>query len=1137
MSKELSERPSSKASEDDGKEQSDSFRYWAFISYSHRDAKWGMWLHRQIETYRVPKKLVGQISPAGPLPRRLFPIFRDREELAASANLPIRIEEALHQSRTLIVVCSPRATRSRWVNEEIKSFKRLGRTLRIFALIVDGEPNTSDENKGVAAEQECFPEAMRYRIEADGTVSSICEEPLASDVRPGKDGRANAKLRLLAGILGVGFDILRQREHERWIRRLIGTTVGAGSLAVAFALLGINLFFQTNAAIENATELKHELSQSDFLQASQLLSEGENREGTAHLARALRLWPENWSAIQLLWHNLFAGRRSPVPPLQHQGSVNDVKFAPDGDWVVTASDDGMVRVWDIKTGKLRCQPMQHQGIVKTAEFSPDGQLILSASADGTARLWDATTGVPRAKVMQHDDVVNMAVFSPDGRYVLTACNDGAAHIWDSQTGDPIGHPMRGERVTSIARFSPDGKKIVSVSGTSAYFWDGRTGDPLGEPLDHGRAVMSAMFNYNGSTLITTSATSALLWDTETRQPMGQPLEHDTPVDYAEFSPDGRKILTVAGSTIQLWDARTFDASTLSIKCGGTVHAATFSPDGLRILSISEGKIAQLWDANDGTRLGPPMRHNEEITAAAFSRDGREFVTGCRDKTAQLWLSQINEPLMVFLQEKGPIIGALVGAFFSPGGNRALTVRNNSEAQLWDVNSGGRIGDSVNHDFELWRPAFSSDGLRLLTAVGENKARLWDPATGEPIGNVLEHKGRISSAVFSPDGRLALTASWDGTAQLWDARSGYSWGSALRQQDVVWSAVFRPDGKAILTVSQDGTAQMWDVQTCRPMGRSFEHPSGFKNLIFSPDGRKLLMVFQDYTMRLWNSDTGQPIGQPMEHNAEIREVKFSPDGSRILSTSDDNTARLWDSQTGKPIGNPLQHYAEVTTGAFSSNGRWVLTASRDETARLWSAQSGESLNEPMHALGGSITGVAFGCDDRLIVTLSGLIELWDTHTCKSLGHLLDFGGWAGNGVVSPDGNSALTIDDIPALSRLGICSTPSPAWLSDFVDALDGMRLEDNGALVQLTDAADRLQNIKQELAGRDLHSGNLDEQHLRNALWFLADRTDGRPISPWSTIELGQYLSRNLSSMKESPRARLWLLSEIHPLVSGKPHQ
>jgi tetratricopeptide (TPR) repeat protein len=200
-------------------------KYWAFLSYSHRDARWGAWLHKQLESYRPPKQLIGTVMASGPVPKRLAPIFRDREELASATDLGTVINEALTRSACQIVICSPNSARSKWVNEEILAFKRLGREDRIFCLIVDGEPNASDDP--AHAQEECFPQALRYKLGPDGNLSTVRTEPIAADARPGKDGRPNAKLKLIAGILGVGFDGLRQREQRRRQRQLFVIASGA----------------------------------------------------------------------------------------------------------------------------------------------------------------------------------------------------------------------------------------------------------------------------------------------------------------------------------------------------------------------------------------------------------------------------------------------------------------------------------------------------------------------------------------------------------------------------------------------------------------------------------------------------------------------------------------------------------------------------------------------------------------------------------------------------------------------------------------------------------------------------------------------------------------------------------------------
>ncbi len=219
----------------------DKYKYKAFISYSHADEKWAAWLHKALETYRVPKHLVGQDTAYGPVPERIAPIFRDREELSTATSLGNTLTEALRDSACQIVICSPRAARSRWTNEEILTFKRLGRSDRIYCLIVGGEPNASDDPS--TADQECFPQALRYEIGPDLKLCDERSEPIAADARPGKDPRQSAKLKLIAGMLGVGYDALRQREAQRRHRRMMALTAAAITGMAVTSGLAITAWF------------------------------------------------------------------------------------------------------------------------------------------------------------------------------------------------------------------------------------------------------------------------------------------------------------------------------------------------------------------------------------------------------------------------------------------------------------------------------------------------------------------------------------------------------------------------------------------------------------------------------------------------------------------------------------------------------------------------------------------------------------------------------------------------------------------------------------------------------------------------------------------------------------------------------
>jgi hypothetical protein len=228
-------------------------KYWAFISYSHGDAKVAAELQRALETYRIPRRLVGGATPLGPVPPYLKPVFRDREEMQASADLGAIVREALAQSRFLIVVCSPAAAKSAWVNREIIEFKRMHGESRVLALIVSGEPFAS-AMAGREAE-ECFPEALRFALTAEGLPRGEPLEPMAADLRPQGDGKRRAILKLIAGMLGssVGVDELVRRDLQRRTRRLAAVSAASvAGMAVMAVLTVMAVRARTDAQVQRA---------------------------------------------------------------------------------------------------------------------------------------------------------------------------------------------------------------------------------------------------------------------------------------------------------------------------------------------------------------------------------------------------------------------------------------------------------------------------------------------------------------------------------------------------------------------------------------------------------------------------------------------------------------------------------------------------------------------------------------------------------------------------------------------------------------------------------------------------------------------------------------------------------------------
>lgn len=257
-------------------------KYRAFISYSHKDEKWAAWLHKALETFKIPKYIVGRTTKMGVVPERMGKVFRDREELSSSHSLGSDLTQALEDSACQIVICSPNAANSHWTNEEILTYKRLGRENRIFCLIVDGEPGTDEE---------CFPPAVRFQMGADGVLSDKPAEPIAADGRPHGDGKQNAKLKLISGMLGVGFDSLKRREHLRRQRRMaIITAAAVVGMVITTGLATMAIVARNEADVQRRqAEIEAETARqtTDFLVGLFAVSDPNEALGNSITAREI----------------------------------------------------------------------------------------------------------------------------------------------------------------------------------------------------------------------------------------------------------------------------------------------------------------------------------------------------------------------------------------------------------------------------------------------------------------------------------------------------------------------------------------------------------------------------------------------------------------------------------------------------------------------------------------------------------------------------------------------------------------------------------------------------------------------------------------------------------------------------------
>lgn len=357
----------------------------AFLSYSRKNADFATELERALEHYRMPR-IKG-------IPKRSFRVFRDADDLVGNEYYAA-IEAALGKSTKLIVLCSPDAAKSDYVNDEIGRFLERGEPDNVISILVDGIPNNEVETG--QEDQAAFPPALVEALEMPLAIS-YRDFRLRKD-RLNKGDYEGAWHTLLAGILGIPRDLLEQREKRKRARRRYVTGSIAAAVIVALSVATVYAFWQQGIAEANQAEAIAQRDralrgQSMFL--SDLASQ-ENRQNrfTNGALLALEALP---------------------------GSMDD----PDRPYVPAAEVQLYAALPNITTDIVL---EGHERRVTFGTFSPDGQRIITASYDGTARLWDAASGRMELALAGHASRVAHAAFSPDGSKVVTASDDNTAKL-------------------------------------------------------------------------------------------------------------------------------------------------------------------------------------------------------------------------------------------------------------------------------------------------------------------------------------------------------------------------------------------------------------------------------------------------------------------------------------------------------------------------------------------------------------------------------------------------------------------------------------------------------------------------------------------------------------------------------------
>lgn len=490
-----------------------------------------------------------------------------------------------------------------------------------------------------------------------------------------------------------------------------------------------------------------------------------------------------------------------------------MQFAHGGKGFLSNLGETGIGLWDATTGELSQRFEGHTGKLGGAAISPDGNRLLTWSEDRSVRLWDINSGERLSTICNDEPAVTNAFFTGCGSRIVTAISSGELKVWDGAAGSAVRIVRAPDDRGVGSLLSPTGQ--LAILTRQNKHWIARVdGVAHFERFNGSVGSTHVVLSPNEKLLLNYSSYGqASIWNTESRLKIAN-IENpkSSEIERACFSNDSSVLAVAYGSgNIGLWDA-----STGQLKCmleGHTDGALglMFDQTGKRMLSFAADKLAVVWDVASGEQLHRLEAGIDYISGARMSPDGTKVLTVSRDVEARLWLLDGPGGESVIFPHNN-VYGEL---HFSPQGTYILSYHEN-KCQLWFANDIEKSHSFDTHHETVKGHSFSSDESEFVTYAASGTMRSWHAETGRQIVEMNARTHNVEGALYSLDGRLVLcwgnrSRTTIGSSLIFCARTG----ALLRRFDVpegtVVAARFWNGARYIVALTGYGTLYVWDVQ--------------------------------------------------------------------------------------------------------------------------------------------------------------------------------------------------------------------------------------------------------------------------------------------------------------------------------------
>jgi WD40 repeat protein len=591
------------------------------------------------------------------------------------------------------------------------------------------------------------------------------------------------------------------------------------------------------------------------------------------------------------------GVRSWSIATRESGTTSDLAYSPDGTRLAVGTWDGLVRIWEAKTGRLLRVFYSHGTVIKLA-WSPDGRVLAlgTGAYSRPVHLWDTETGrlLRRLETPKVEFILALA-WSPDGRK-LRAWGTGqrSCYTWNAATGKLLSAPAV---PCPIERppFSPDGLRLAGVvDDKHIVIWNTDTGQEISHMTAHA-AVGRFSWSPDGKLLACTGKDGLGIWDVEKRKEIKHWSKAVQMENAPAWSPDGRRLLFIEKEHLDTVVIEVNgDAEPMRLENGNGVFV--WSADGKTIAGINGEPWIILFDAKTGKRIRT-LTNGAAPFGFALSPDDRTFALSER-LGSLLASADTGQVIAEMKQETWPKTLTAWPLAWSPDGKLLAAQGPDNAVQLWHADGKKHLA-LTEHTDDVTSLSWSPNGKRLAsTAAAEKRVLIWDAIKGERESELGPFDGVAENVKWSRDGRFVTFNVAEIGWHVWDIE-----GKKLvndPKQWKVWWFELTPDGRSAL-VAPTGK-EVFRLRDLVGGKEGMRLPSGHNiyqaDPMWSPDG-KFLAVSTGYGIEWWRGDVSKRL-RAMQFEGGASHIVISHDSKRILAMSG-NRLQVWETDTGRLLG--------------------------------------------------------------------------------------------------------------------------------------------------------------------------------------------------------------------------------------------